>query len=146
MRDVSARDYRTYVLLGDGEMAEGSVWEAANVAVHYKLDNLCAVIDVNALGQSQATQFGHHMEAIAARWKAFDWHTIVVDGHDVTALLNAFAEARATKGRPTMILARTLKGKGLSAIEGKDGWHGKALKKGDEADQAIAEIEKQRCR
>ena len=137
--------YRTYVLLGDGEMAEGSVWEAANVAVHYNLDNLCAVIDVNALGQSQATQFSHHMEAIAARWKAFDWHTIVVDGHDVTALLNAYAEARATSGRPTMILARTLKGKGLSAIEGKDGWHGKALKKGDEADRAIAEIEKQRA-
>jgi transketolase len=137
--------YRTYVLLGDGEMAEGSVWEAANVAVHYKLDNLCAVIDVNALGQSQATQFSHHMEAIADRWKAFDWHTIVVDGHDITALLNAYAEARATSGRPTMILARTLKGKGLSAIEGKDGWHGKALKKGDETDRAIAEIEQQRA-
>ena len=137
--------YRTYVLLGDGEMAEGSVWEAANVGVHYKLDNLCAVIDVNALGQSQATQFSHEMETIAARWKAFDWHTIVVDGHDITALLNAYAEARATSGRPTMILARTLKGKGLSAIEGKDGWHGKALKKGEEADRAIAEIEKQRA-
>ena len=137
--------YRTYVLLGDGEMAEGSVWEAANVGVHYKLDNLCAVIDVNALGQSQATQFSHEMEAIAARWKAFDWHTIVVDGHDITALLNAYADARATSGRPTMILARTLKGKGLSAIEGKDGWHGKALKKGEEADRAIAEIEKQRA-
>jgi transketolase len=137
--------YRTYVLLGDGEMAEGSVWEAANVGVHYKLDNLCAVIDVNALGQSQATQFSHEMEAIAARWKAFDWHTIVVDGHDITALLDAYADARATSGRPTMILARTLKGKGLSAIEGKDGWHGKALKKGEEADRAIAEIEKQRA-
>lgn len=136
-------DYRTYVVLGDGEMAEGSVWEAANVAVYYKLDNLCAVIDVNALGQSQHTQFGHNMDDIAARWKAFAWHTIVVDGHDVQALLNAFAEARATKGRPTMILARTLKGKGLSAIEGKDGWHGKALKKGDETDKAIAELEQQ---
>ncbi len=136
-------DYRTYVLLGDGEMAEGSVWEAGNVAVHYKLDNLCAVIDVNALGQSQATQFGHNMDEIAARWKAFEWHTIVVDGHDIQALLNAFDEARKTKGRPTMILARTVKGKGLSAIEGKDGWHGKALKKGEEADQAIAELERQ---
>ena len=84
-------EYRTYVLLGDGEMAEGSVWEAANVAVYHKLDNLCAVIDVNALGQSQHTQFGHHMDEIAARWKAFEWHTIVVDGHDVQALLNAYA-------------------------------------------------------
>lgn len=136
-------EYRTYVLLGDGEMAEGSVWEAGNVAVHYQLDNLCAVIDVNALGQSQATQFGHNMDEIAARWKAFEWHTIVVDGHDIQAILNAFDEARKTKGRPTMILARTLKGKGLSAIEGKDGWHGKTLKKGEETDKAIAELERQ---
>jgi transketolase len=137
-------DYRTYVLLGDGEMAEGSVWEAANAAVYHKLDNLCSVIDVNALGQSQHTQFGHNMDEIAARWKSFEWHTIVVDGHDISALLNAFNEARDTKGRPTMILARTLKGKGLAAIEGKDGWHGKALKKGEEADKAIAELEKQK--
>ena len=77
------------------------------------------------------------------RGRAFEWHTIVVDGHDVQALLNAYAEARATKGRPTMILARTVKGKGLAAIEGKDGWHGKALKKGEEADKAVAELEKQ---
>src|SRR4029450_5672215 len=117
-------EYRTYVLLGDGEMAEGSVWEAANVAVYHRLDNLCAVIDVNALGQSQHTQFGHHMDEIAARWKAFEWHTIVVDGHDVQALLNAYDEARATKGRPTMILARTLKGKGLWGIEGRAGGAG----------------------
>ena len=137
-------DYRTYVLLGDGEMAEGSVWEAANAAVYHKLDNLCSIIDVNALGQSQHTQFGHNMDEIAARWKSFEWHTIVVDGHDIPALLNALNEARATKGRPTMILARTLKGKGLAAIEGKDNWHGKALKKGEEADKAIAELEKQK--
>lgn len=136
-------DYRTYVLLGDGEMAEGSVWEAADIAVYHKLDNLCAVIDVNGLGQSQHTQFGHNMDELAARWNAFEWHTIVVDGHDVQALLNAYAEARATRGRPTMILARTIKGKGLAAIEGKDGWHGKALKKGEETDKAIAELEKQ---
>jgi transketolase len=136
--------YRTYVLLGDGEMAEGSVWEAANAAIHYKLDNLCGVIDVNALGQSQHTQFSHNMEEIAARWRAFEWHTIVVDGHSIEALQQAFAEARATSGRPTMILARTLKGKGLAAIEGKDGWHGKALKKGEETDKAVAELEAQK--
>ena len=136
-------DYRTYVLLGDGEMAEGSVWEAANVASYYKLDNLCGVIDVNALGQSQETQFAHRMDEIAARWNAFGWHTLVVDGHDIPALQAAFGEARATKGRPTMVLGRTLKGKGLSAIEGKEGWHGKALKKGDETDKAIAELKKQ---
>ena len=136
-------DYRTYVVLGDGEMAEGSVWEAANAALHFKLDNLCGVIDVNALGQSQATQFAHDMDAIAARWTAFGWHTIVVDGHDVQALLGAYAEARKTSGRPTMILARTSKGKGVSFLDGKDGWHGKPLKKGEEADKAIAELEKQ---
>jgi len=136
-------EYRTYVLLGDGEMAEGSVWEAADAAEFQKLDNLCAIIDVNALGQSGPTQFAHEMERIAARWRAFGWHTIVVDGHDIEAILNALAEARGSKGRPSMILARTIKGKGIPWIEGKDGWHGKALKKGEEADKAIAELEKQ---
>jgi transketolase len=136
-------DYRTYVLLGDGEMAEGSVWEAADIALYQELDNLCAIIDVNGLGQSRATQFGHDMEAIATRWKAFGWHTVVVDGHDIAALQQAFAESRAASGRPSMILARTIKGKGLAKIEGKDGWHGKALKKGKETDEAIAELEAQ---
>ena len=136
-------DYRTYVLLGDGEMAEGSVWEAANAALHFKLDNLCGIIDVNALGQSQGTQFGHDMDAIASRWTAFGWHTIVVDGHDIQALLDAYGEARKTSGRPTMILARTLKGKGVALVEGRDGWHGKPLKKGEETDKAIAELEAQ---
>ena len=135
--------YRTYVLLGDGEMAEGSVWEAANVATHYKLDNLCAIVDVNGLGQSQATQFGHRMEDIAARWTGFGWHAIVVDGHDIAALQRAFVEARSTRDRPTVLLARTLKGKGLSAMEGKDGWHGKALKKGEETEKALAELRAQ---
>ncbi|MDQ3349601.1 MAG: transketolase [Acidobacteriota bacterium] len=135
-------EYRTYVVCGDGEMAEGSVWEAADVALCYKLDNLCGIIDVNGLGQSQHTQFGHEMDQIAARWTAFGWHTMVVDGHDIPALQKAFAEARATKGRPSMVLARTLKGKGLAAIEGKSGWHGKALKKGEEADAAVAELQK----
>ncbi len=136
-------EYRTYVLCGDGEMAEGSVWEAADVAIHFKLDNLCGIIDVNGLGQSQDTQFGHDMETIAARWNAFGWRAIVVDGHDIPALQKAFAEARTTKGRPTMVLARTLKGKGLADIEGKPGWHGKALKKGEETDRAVAELQKQ---
>src|SRR6476469_9139497 len=96
-------DYRTYVVLGDGEMAEGSVWEAADAAEYQKLDNLCAIIDVNALGQSGPTQFRHEMERIAGHWRAFGWHTMVVDGHDIEALLKAFAEARTTKCRPSMI-------------------------------------------
>jgi transketolase len=126
--------YRTYVMLGDGEMAEGSVWEAADLALYHKLDNLCGVVDVNALGQSQHTQVAHDMDAIAARWAGFGWHTLVVDGHDLEALLRAFTGAERMRDRPTMVLARTVKGKGVAAIEGKDGWHGKALKKGEEAD------------
>ena len=136
-------DYRTYVMLGDGESAEGSVWEAANVASHQGLDNLCGITDVNALGQSQPTPWQHHMEEYARRWSAFGWEPIVVDGHDLNALLDAFARARETKGRPTMVLARTIKGKGISFVEGKNGWHGKPLKKGEEEDRAIKELESQ---
>jgi transketolase len=136
-------DYRTYALLGDGESAEGSVWEAADVAVMDKLDNLCGITDVNALGQSRATMWRHDMEEFRRRWTAFGWHAIVVDGHDLSALLDAYAEARATKGRPTMILARTIKGKGVSFVEGKDGWHGRAFKKGEELDRALAELQGQ---
>ena len=136
-------DYRTYVLLGDGESAEGSVWEAAHAAAHHGLDSLCAITDVNGLGQSGPTQWQHDMDAYASRWAAFGWHTVVVDGHDVAAVLAALRDAGAVTGRPTMILARTIKGKGLSAIEGKEGWHGKTLKKGEETDRAIAELEAQ---
>src|SRR3954465_1146364 len=107
-------DYRTYVLLGDGESAEGSVWEAANVGSMDALDNLCGITDVNGLGQSRATMWRHDMEQFARRWRGFGWHAIVVDGHDMAAILDAFEQARQTKGQPTMILARTLKGKGVS--------------------------------
>ena len=136
-------DYRTYCLMGDGETAEGSVWEAADVAAFDKIDSLCAITDVNALGQAGPTQWQHDMEALAGRWRAFGWHAIVVDGHDLPEILDALAEARRTRGRPTMILARTLKGKGISFIEGKNGWHGKPLKKGEELDKALAELQSQ---
>jgi len=135
--------YRTYVLLGDGETAEGSVWEAADVGAVDRLDNLCGITDVNALGQSRPTMWQHDMDQFARRWRAFGWHAIVIDGHDMNAILDAFEEARRTIGQPTMILARTIKGKGISFAEGKDNWHGKALKKGDEMERAIAELEKQ---
>lgn len=134
--------YRTYVLLGDGESAEGSVWEAAQAAAQMRLDNLCAVIDVNALGQSRETQWAHDMESYAGRWRAFGWHTLVVDGHDVAAVLAALDEAAHTSDRPTMILARTLKGKGISFVEGLDGWHGKPLT-GDNLTRALGELEGQ---
>jgi transketolase len=136
-------DYRTYVLLGDGESAEGSVWEAADVATLDKLENLCGITDVNALGQSRPTMWEHDMGQFERRWKAFGWHAIVIDGHDITQILDAFAEAKATEGQPTMILARTLKGKGVSFVEGKNGWHGKPFKKGEELDRALAELDKQ---
>jgi transketolase len=136
-------EYRTYVLLGDGESAEGSVWEAADMAAIYGIDSLCGITDVNGLGQSRPTMWQHDMDQFARRWRAFGWHAIIVDGHDLAAILDAYAEARATKDQPTMILARTVKGKGVSFVEGKDGWHGRAFKKGEELDRALAELEKQ---
>jgi transketolase len=135
--------YRTYVLLGDGESAEGSVWEAANVGSADALGNLCGITDVNGLGQSRPTMWNHHMEQFERRWSGFGWNAIVIDGHDMTAILDALEQARNTTGRPTMILARTIKGKGVSFVEGKEGWHGKAFKKGEEMDRAIAELEQQ---
>src|SRR5713226_2533145 len=132
---------RIYVLLGDGESLEGSVWEAAAVAAHYKLNNLCATIDVNRLGQSEPTTLQHDMDTHAARWRAFGWQALVVDGHSIPALLEAYDKAAATTDRPTMVLARTLKGKGIPIAEDRLGWHGKALKKGDETDSAIRALE-----
>ena len=136
-------DARTYVLLGDGETAEGSVWEAAALAEFYKLDSLCAIVDVNGLGQSRATQYGHDMEAHRRRWDGFGWHAIVIDGHDLQQILAALADARRTKQRPAVILARTEKGHGVSFLANASGWHGKALKKGDELNRAMKELEAQ---
>ncbi len=140
---VDQTDYRTYVLMGDGESVEGSVWEAVEIARQQRLDNLCAIVDINRLGQSDPTMLQHDMEAYRARWAGFGWHAIIVDGHDIAALLKAFAEAAATKGRPTVLLAKTFKGRGISFVEDKPDWHGKALKKGDETDRAIAELTQQ---
>jgi transketolase len=131
---------RVYVLMGDGESVEGSVWEAAEIARHEGLDNLCAIVDVNRLGQSDPTMLQHNMEGYRSRWAGFGWHAIVADGHDLDALLAAFDEAVSVKGRPTVVLARTMKGKGISFIEDRPDWHGKALKKGDELERALAEL------
>src|SRR5579884_2109746 len=98
-------DQRVYVLMGDGETAEGSVWEAAHTGSFYKLDNLCATVDVNRLGQSQPTMDQHNMEAYRARWAAFGWNAIVVDGHDIHALLDAYRQAEETRDKPTVVLA-----------------------------------------
>jgi transketolase len=132
--------YRVYVLLGDGEIAEGSVWEAAALAAHYRLDNLVGIIDVNGLGQSQRTMYDHEVEVYRARFAAFGWHVVVVDGHNLQEILAALDQAQTVKDCPSMIVAKTLKGKGVSFLEDKEGWHGKPLKKGDELEKALREL------
>lgn len=119
-------NYKTYVLLGDSEMAEGSVWEAIMLAPHYKLDNLVAVLDVNRLGQRGETLYGHNVRGYAEKISAFGWKVITIDGHNLNEISKAFTEAQKIKGRPVMIVAKTIKGKGVSFMEDKDGWHGKA--------------------
>ncbi len=117
--------YRTYVMLGDGEMAEGSVWEAAELAAHDKVDNLVALADCNTLGQSGASLHPAHAERFAKKFEAFGWHTIVIDGHDLEQINAALEQAHTTTGKPTAIIAKTFKGFGLTAIENKSGYHGK---------------------
>ncbi len=127
---------RAWVLIGDSEMAEGSQWEAFEHADHYQLDNLIAIIDVNRLGQRGETMHGWDLDSYAKRARAFGWHALEIDGHDVEAIDRAYAEAVET-GKPTVIVARTLKGKGVKAVEDKLGWHGKAL---DDPSEAIEEL------
>ena len=131
---------RVYCLLGDGETAEGSVWEAAQFASFLKLHRLCAIVDVNGLGQSGPTMHGHDADVYVRKFEAFGWKAIAVDGHSVPELIEAFEKARATEDRPVAIIARTEKGKGVAALEGRDGWHGKPLKKGPEMDAALREL------
>ncbi len=129
--------YRVWVLHGDSEIAEGSVWEAFEHAAYAKLDNLTAIIDVNRLGQRGETMHGWDLDSYANRARAFGWHAIEIDGHDVDAIERAYAEAESILDRPSVIVARTLKGKGVKAVEDKPGWHGKAL---DNPDEAVAEL------
>ncbi|HTZ73766.1 MAG TPA: transketolase [Candidatus Aquilonibacter sp.] len=130
---------RVYVLMGDGEMAEGQVWEAAAFAGHYKIDNLTAIADVNALGQSEPTMYQHDMEIYRKKFESEGWATQVIDGHDVAAVLKALDWAKSTKGQPQAILARTIKGHGVSFLAGKEHWHGKPIPK-DQLAAAIKEI------
>jgi transketolase len=130
---------RVYVLVGDGEMAEGQIWEAAEFAGHYKLDNLTLLADVNALGQSEPTMYQHDMDVYRRKFESEGWATEVIDGHDVAAVLAALDRAKATKGRPQAILARTIKGHGFSEVAGKLGWHGKPFSK-EQLAAALKEI------
>lgn len=133
---------RVYVLMGDGESAEGSVWEAAQWASLHHLGNLCCTIDVNRLGQSEPTMLQHHMEIYRARWEAFGWQALIVDGHDLTQLLAAYETARRTGDRPTVVLAETRKGEGFPGFADREGWHGKAFDK-EQAERLVAELETQ---
>ena len=130
---------RVYVLTGDGELAEGQIWEAAAFAAHYKLDNLTVICDINALGQSDPTMYQHDMEVYRRKFESEGFATEVIDGHDVAAVLAALDRAKATKGRPQAILARTIKGHGFSEVAGKMGWHGKPFSK-EQLAAAIKEL------
>jgi transketolase len=131
--------YRTYVLLGDSEMAEGSQWEAIQIAAHYQLDNLVGILDVNRLGQRGETMYGHDLKAYESRVSSFGWETISIDGHSFPEILTAYEKALDVSGKPFMIIAKAIKGKGVSFLEDKNGWHGKALKK-DELNRALKEF------
>lgn len=130
--------YRTYVLLGDSEMAEGSQWESIQIAAYYKLNNLVGVIDVNRLGQRGETMYGVDAEAYARRIEPFGWETIVIDGHDYPEIVDAYEKARRSD-KPVMIIAKTVKGKGVSFLEDKNGWHGVPLKQED-FEKAVKEL------
>jgi transketolase len=123
------RDFYTYVVLGDSEIAEGSIWEAAEIAAHYKLNNLIALLDCNRLGQSTAAFHEHHVQRYAQQFEAFGWKTIVVDGHDMQEIMGALDKARSHENRPTIILAKTFKGYGVDVAQNKEGFHGKPFKK-----------------
>jgi transketolase len=134
------RDYRVYVLMGDSESAEGSVYEAISLAAHYKLSNLCVIIDINRLGQSRQTMLGHDIGAYTAKFRDLGAQPLPIDGHNIEAILNALKQAKDLEtDKPAVILAKTFKGKGISFLEDKEGWHGKALSN-DELIHALAEI------
>lgn len=136
---LDKKDYRVYVLMGDGELAEGQIWEAAMASAHYKLDNVIGILDYNGLQIDGTNDQVMSTSPLLDKWLAFGWHVIEVDGHDIKQLIAAFAEAKATKGKPTLLLAKTIKGKGVSFMENQVGWHGNAPS-AEQAEQALAEL------
>lgn len=137
---LSGKSYRTYAICGDGEIEEGQIWEAAMSAAKWKLDNLCAFVDVNGLQIDGATADVMPAEPLDKKFEAFNWNVISVDGHDFSQLADALAKAKETKGKPTMILMHTVKGKGVSFMENQAGWHGKAPN-AEQYAQAMSELE-----
>ncbi|MGI9861388.1 transketolase [Moorella naiadis] len=136
---LDGRDYRVYVLMGDGELEEGMVWEGAMAAAHYHLDNLTAIVDHNHLQIDGRVEEVMSPEPVAAKFQAFGWEVLAIDGHDCGQILKALERARETKGRPTVIIAETIKGKGVSFMENQAAWHGKAPKP-EEVEEALAEL------
>ena len=136
---ADSKDYRVYALLGDGEIEEGQIWEAAMAAAKFKLDNLCAIIDVNGLQIDGNTADVMPSEPLDKKMEAFGWHVIKIDGHDYEAIEAAFNETKTVKGQPTAILAATVKGKGVSYMEGDYGWHGKAPND-EQLEKALADL------
>lgn len=134
------KTYRAYCLLGDGEVQEGQIWEAAMTAAHFGLDNVCAIVDDNGVQLDGLTRDIMNVEPLGEKFLAFGWHVIGVDGHDLAALAAAFRQAKATKGKPTVLIARTVKGKGVSFMEGQPAWHGKAPN-AQELSAALAELQ-----
>ena len=137
---IDKKDYRVYCLLGDGETQEGNIWEAAMAASHYKCDNLCAMLDYNGFQIDGRTKDIMNLEPVVAKWQAFGWHTIEIDGHNMKQILSAYAEAKTIKGKPAIIIARTIKGKGVSFMENVVDFHGRAPTK-EEAEKALKELE-----
>ncbi|MDD2482217.1 MAG: transketolase [Lutispora sp.] len=137
---LDKKSYRVYALLGDGELQEGQVWEAALTSAHYKLDNLTIFIDHNGLQIDGTNEEVKNVNPIEDKWKAFGWHTITIDGHDFQQIKNAVEEAKNTKGKPTVIVACTVKGKGISFMENQVGWHGVAPN-AEQKEQALKELE-----
>jgi transketolase len=137
------KDFRVWVVIGDGEMQEGSVWEAAMAAPKWKLDNLIVILDKNRIQNDDFIEATMPIEPVREKWKAFNWNTIEIDGHDMTQIVTALESARAFKGKPTIIIAHTIKGKGVSFMENVPAWHGKAPDS-QQYQLALAELEKER--
>ena len=133
------KSFNVYCLLGDGEIQEGSVWEAAMSASHYKLDNVCAIVDYNKIQENGLVSEIKNLEPLAEKWSSFGWHAIEIDGHDFQSLIKAFDDFNQVKGQPTVIIANTIKGKGVSFMEGDNKWHGKAPND-EQLKEALAEL------
>ncbi|TRZ94930.1 transketolase [bacterium] len=137
---IDKKDYRVYCLMGDGEIQEGNIWEAAMAASHYKCDNLCGILDYNGFQIDGKTREIMNLEPLKDKWEAFGWHAINIDGHNMQQILAAYEEAKEIKGRPSIIIARTIKGKGVSFMENVVDFHGCAPNK-EETERALRELE-----